>query len=76
MKDGRLRFLDPNVVSVDTCPNNHPRDMTFSRDGKTLAVILSGAHAIGLYRVGLDGHLKLQQTVMGIPDAATGLVAK
>jgi hypothetical protein len=50
--------------------------MTFSRDGKTLAVILSGEHAMGLYRVGLDGHLKLQQTVTGLPDAATGLVAK
>jgi 6-phosphogluconolactonase (cycloisomerase 2 family) len=76
MRNGRLRFLDPNGVSVDTGPNNHPRDMAFSRDGKTLAVILSGEHAMGLYRVGLDGHLKLQQTVTGIPDATTGLVAK
>ena len=47
-----------------------------SPDGKTLAVILSGEHAMELYRVGPAGHLKLQQTVTGIPEAAAGLVTK
>lgn len=73
---GRPSMLNPDGVSADTGPDNHPRDMTFSPDGKTLAVILSGEHAIGLYRVGLGGHLKLQQTVTGIPGAAAGLVSK
>jgi len=69
-------MLNPDGVSADTGPDNHPRDMTFSLDGKTLAVILSGEHAMGLYRVGIGGHLKLQQTVTGLPDAAAGLVSK
>ena len=69
-------MLNPDGISADTGPDNHPRDMTFSPNEKTLAVILSGEHVMGLYRVGHGGHLELQQTVTGIPDVAAGLVAK
>ncbi|MCF7967871.1 MAG: lactonase family protein [Methylococcaceae bacterium] len=75
-EQGWPSMLNPDGVSADTGPDNHPRDMTFSQDGKTLAVILSGEHAMGLYRVGIGGHLKLKQTVTGLPDAAAGLVSK
>ena len=75
-EQGQPIMLEPDGISVDTGPNNHPRDMTFSRDGKTLAVILSGEHAMGLYRVGIGGHLELQQTVTGLPDAPAGLVSE
>lgn len=76
LRDGRINLLNSDGVSTDTGPNNHPRDMTFSKDGETLSVILSGEHAMGLFRVGLHGQLNLQQTVGGIPDAAAGLVTK
>lgn len=73
---GGLGLLNPDGISVVTGSGNNPRDMSFSQDGKTLAVILSGEHAMALYRLGSGGVLTLWQTVTGVPGGAAGLVAE
>lgn len=72
---GKLALLNPNGISVDTGLDNHPRDMTLTRDEQTLAVILSGEHTLALYQVGQRGKLSPRASFTSIPNGAAGIVA-
>jgi hypothetical protein len=48
----RLSVLNPDGIGVDTGSDHHARDIMCSPDGKILAVVLCGEHAMELYRGG------------------------
>jgi 6-phosphogluconolactonase len=73
--DGDLTRLDGDGVTADVGDGSEPIDAAVDRWSGSLYVLLAGADAIAILRIGDDGALTARGTVTGLPDGANGLVA-
>jgi len=71
--DGSLRLLEQ--VAASTGAGSAPADLTGSRNGRFLIVLLPGTSSVASYRVGGGGSLELVDQIGGVPGSATGLAA-
>lgn len=73
---GSPPLIEGEPIRVETDSDQHPRDLAFTRVDRTLAVLMSGTASVNFYKVGRWGALTLQQSLLGVPEGAAGLVSQ
>jgi 6-phosphogluconolactonase (cycloisomerase 2 family) len=71
---GELTLLNGDGVTGTTGAG--PIDATISHNGRFLYTLNAGADGISAFRIGADGSLTHLGDITGLPDGATGLVAR
>lgn len=71
--EGSLTLLD--ATAALTGPGNTPLDMTFSNDGRSMYVLASGAHTVGIFGMVSDGSLEPLGEI-SVPVGVAGLAAR
>ena len=80
IRGNRLQLVDADLSSAglaaSTGDGSGPIDLAITERGTFLSTLNGGSDTISSFRIGARGDLELVYELPGLPDGATGLVAR